>query len=139
MPHAPPISSGPPLTPKLNLVEIMEAIDTENREFRWKEEKEEEEKEEKQKEKEYKASELPLSPQIEPTQVAMDTLKSGVSLAAQSRRGFVDFSSSERREEKERVARRSRRRGEVREEGTRSYFICPCLFFFPSFILSLSP
>ena len=61
----------------------------------------------------------PPAPQLEPTPAGVEASVSWGSLGStrsqgSTRRGFVDFSTAKKKEEKERVAKITKRRGQVR-------------------------
>ena len=99
-----PVNSDP--SSHINLVEIMEAINAENRHITVEGGGEGERGE-------GLDANLPHKPRLEPS---LPEITSSTSLGSQrslTRRKFVDFSSAKKKEESERVARVTRKRGQV--------------------------
>ena len=102
-----PVATNSDPSLRINLVEIMQAIDSENKSLR--------EGEEKLDANSTEESQLPRF-QLEPSPSGVGSLISRGSVSSQRSRTrkFVDFSSVQKKEEQERVARVTKKRGQVR-------------------------
>ena len=101
-----PLAINPDPSPRINLVEIMQAIDAENRDVGGGEGRK-------------SAENTPPPPlQLEHSASGVDASVSRASVGSvrsqgSMKRRFVDFSSAKKKEEKERVARVTKKRGQV--------------------------